>query len=114
MAVRGLNKVDLVGRLGGKPVSRVIQGSDDQRVVALRLAVDDPLDRETGGEGVVWLRVLLGDRFARQIEAKPMKKGQQVGVRGRLATRNQVGMDGREYPVPVVLVDRPHHRLEVW
>ena len=86
--MRGVNKVILVGNLGGDPEMRYFQSGD--AVCNFTVATTDTLkDRETGEkkERTEWHRVVAFRRLA-EICGEYLSKGRQVYIEGKLKTRS--------------------------
>ena len=82
-----VNKVILIGNLGGDPEIRRTQ--DGKPVVNLSIATSETWrDKNTGErkEKTEWHRVVFYDRLA-EIAGEYLKKGRTVFVEGRLKTR---------------------------
>lgn len=84
---RGLNKAQLIGRLGQDPEVR--QMPSGQAVANISVATSESWkDKETGEkkERTEWHRVTMYGRLA-EIAGEYLKKGAQVYIEGRLHTR---------------------------
>ncbi|MDI9357213.1 MAG: single-stranded DNA-binding protein [Chitinophagaceae bacterium] len=89
----GLNKVTLIGHLGGDPEVRRL---DSGRTVAnFSLATSEKYKKENGEEvtNTEWHRVVVWSPLA-EIAEKYLKKGSQVYVEGKLKTREYEAKDG--------------------
>jgi len=86
--MRGVNKVILVGNLGGDPEMRYFQSGD--AVCNFTVATTDTWkDKETGEkkERTEWHRVVAFRRLA-EICGEYLAKGKQVYIEGKLKTRS--------------------------
>lgn len=83
---RGLNKVQLIGRLGAEPEMKYTpQGS---AVTSIRLATGGKYKKSDGSEGddTEWHRIVFWDKLA-EIVNQYAEKGSQIYVEGKLKTR---------------------------
>ncbi len=88
MAVRGINKVILVGRLGKDPEVRYIPNGG--AVASLQVATSESWrDKQTGEmrEQTEWHRVVLFGKLA-EVAGEYLRKGTQVYIEGQLRTRS--------------------------
>ena len=103
---RGINKVILIGHLGGDPEVRYTQGGGAD--ANLRLATSESWkDKNTGDvqERTEWHRVVLFGKLAETAE-KYLRKGARVYVEGRIQTRKWQDKDGRDtYSTEIVAND---------
>lgn len=86
MAVRGINKVILVGRLGKDPEVRYIPNGG--AVANLQVATSESWrDKQTGEirEQTEWHRVVLFGKLA-EVAGEYLHKGEQVYIEGQLRT----------------------------
>lgn len=91
----GINKVILVGRLGGDPEVKAIgQGST---VAQFNIATSENWVDKSGQkqERTEWHRVVVWGKLA-EICGKHLSKGRQVYVEGRLQTRNWEDKQGQK------------------
>lgn len=89
MAVRGINKVVLIGRLGKDPEVRYIP--DGGAVANLQVATSESWrDKQTGEmrEQTEWHRVVLFGKLA-EVAGEYLRKGAQVYIEGQLRTRSR-------------------------
>ena len=104
MAIRGVNKVILVGNLGADPDVRYTQNSTP--IANLSIATSESWkDKATGEprEQTEWHRCVAYRRLA-EIAGEYLKKGSKVYVEGRLQTRKWTGQDNVErYTTEVVI-----------
>lgn len=88
MAVRGINKVILVGRLGKDPEVRYIPNGG--AVANLQVATSESWrDKQTGEirEQTEWHRVVLFGKLA-EVAGEYLRKGAQVYIEGQLRSRS--------------------------
>lgn len=92
---RGLNKIQIIGRLGRDPEMRYTpQGT---AVTNFTVATGGKWTDRNGNErdDTEWFRVEAWDRLA-EISNEYLSKGREVYVEGRLKTRNYTDREGRE------------------
>lgn len=92
----GVNKVIIVGRLGGDPDVRTMPNGDT--VANISVATSESWnDRNTGERREIteWHRIVFYRRQA-EICGEYLKKGSQVYVEGRLRTRKWQDQNGQE------------------
>ncbi len=102
MAARGVNKVILIGHLGGDPELRYTPSG--AAVANMRLATNEVWKDNEGNtqERTEWHRVVLWRKLA-EIAGQYLKKGMQVYVEGRLQTRSWEDKDGvKRYSTDIV------------
>ena len=93
---RGINKVIIVGNLGGDPETRYMPSGS--AVTNFTVATNESWkDKQTGEqkERTEWHRVVMFDRLA-EIAAEYLRKGSQVYIEGKLQTRKWQGQDGQD------------------
>ncbi|SEG77301.1 single-stranded DNA-binding protein [Marinobacterium lutimaris] len=93
---RGINKVILVGNLGGDPEVRYMPSGN--AVTNVTLATSESWkDRQSGQqqERTEWHRVVFFNRLA-EIAGEYLRKGSKVYVEGSLRTRKWQGQDGQD------------------
>ena len=101
---RGINKVILIGNLGGDPDTRFLPNGN--AVTNITLATSDSWrDRQTGQmqERTEWHRVTFFGKIA-EIAGQYLRKGSKVYVEGRLQTR-EWEKDGIKRYTTEVIVD---------
>ena len=100
-----VNKVILVGNLGGDPDIRYMPNGD--AVANINLATTDSWKDKNGKkqERTEWHRVVFFRKLA-EIVAEYLKKGSQVYVEGRLQTRKWQDKDGQDRYTTEVVADR--------
>ena len=95
-----LNSVVLVGHVGKDPQVRYYDSGKVQAVFSL--AVDRPVRRGEGGEGVTdWFSIELWGKQA-ELAGSYVRKGSLVGVEGRLAFRQFNDGEGQPYDSPYI------------
>ncbi|MCB0394478.1 MAG: single-stranded DNA-binding protein [Bdellovibrionales bacterium] len=99
----GVNKVIIVGRLGGDPESR--QTSTGQAVTRFNVATSEQWKDKNSGqmqERTEWHRVVVWGRLG-EICDKHLSKGRQVYLEGRLQTRSWEDPQGqKKYSTEVI------------
>ena len=96
MASRGVNKVILVGNLGGDPEVRYLPSGG--AVANITLATSESWrDKATGEqkEQTEWHRVVLFGKLA-EVAGEYLRKGSQVYIEGQLRTRKWTDQSGSE------------------
>lgn len=105
MATRGVNKVILVGNVGGDPETRYLPNGN--AVTNITLATSDSWkDKQTGQmqERTEWHRVVFFGKVA-EIAGEYLRKGSQVYVEGRLQTRKWQDQQGQDRYTTEIVVD---------
>ena len=93
---RGINKVILVGNLGGDPEVRYTAGGS--AVANINIATSDQwTDKQTGqkNERTEWHRVVMFNRLG-EIAGEYLRKGSKVYIEGRLQTRKWQDQNGQD------------------
>jgi len=94
---RSINKVILIGNLGGKPEVRRTQ--NNTKIVSFSVATSERWkDKQTGEprEKTEWHRVVLFNEGLANVAEKYLEKGSRVYIEGALQTRKWTGDDGHE------------------
>ncbi|MBM2496726.1 single-stranded DNA-binding protein [Pseudomonas aeruginosa] len=102
---RGVNKVILVGNVGGDPETRYMPNGN--AVTNITLATSESWkDKQTGQqqERTEWHRVVFFGRLA-EIAGEYLRKGSQVYVEGSLRTRKWQAQDGQDRYTTEIVVD---------
>jgi len=102
---RGINKVILVGNLGGDPETRYMPSGS--AVTNFTVATNESWkDKQTGEqkERTEWHRVATFNRLA-EIAAEYLRKGSQVYIEGKLRTRKWQGQDGQDRYTTEIIAD---------
>ena len=105
MASRGVNKVILIGNVGGDPETRYLPNGN--AVTNITLATTDSWkDKQTGQvqERTEWHRVVFFGKLA-EIVGEYVRKGSQIYVEGRLQTRKWQDQTGQDRYTTEVVVD---------
>jgi single-strand DNA-binding protein len=101
----GLNKVELIGNLGGDPDIRRMQ--DGRPVANFSVATSESWRDKTTGERkekTEWHRVVIFSEGLAKVAEQYLKKGSKVYVEGALQTRKWTDQQGIErYSTEVVL-----------
>ena len=104
MASRGVNKVILVGNLGGDPEVRYM--TNGNAVASITIATSESWrDKATGEqrEKTEWHRVSLFGKLA-EVAGEYLRKGSQVYIEGQLQTRKWQDQQGQDrYTTEVVV-----------
>ncbi len=95
MAGRGVNKVILIGNLGGDPELRTTPGGST--VASFTLATNESWTGKDGTkqERTEWHRIVVWARLA-EICGQYLRKGSQVYIEGRLQTRSWEDKQGNQ------------------
>ncbi|MEQ1503116.1 MAG: single-stranded DNA-binding protein, partial [Myxococcota bacterium] len=99
-----VNKVILVGNLGGDPETRTTGGGTV--VATLRLATTDRRKDESGqwADATEWHRVVCFGKVAENV-ARFLKKGRQIYIEGKIRTRKWQDKDGQDRYTTEVIAD---------
>lgn len=90
-----MNNVNLIGRLVRDPEVRYSQGAEPLAVARYTLAVDRPMGRNGEKEADFITCVAFGKRG--EFAEKHLKKGQQVGIEGRLQVSSWNDNGGKKH-----------------
>ena len=102
---RGVNKVILVGHLGGNPELKYMPSGN--AVANINIATTESWkDKKTGEkqERTEWHRVVLFQRLA-EIANEYLRKGSQVYIEGRLQTRQWQDQQGVDHYLTEVIAN---------
>lgn len=102
---RGVNKVIIVGNLGGDPETRYMPSGS--AVTNFTVATNESWkDKQTGEqkERTEWHKVAMFGRLA-EIAAEYLRKGSQVYIEGKLRTRKWQGKDGQDRYTTEIVAD---------
>lgn len=101
----GLNKVQLIGRLGADPEARTLNNGGE--VVNLRLATSESWkDRDSGErkEKTEWHSVVIFNEGLAKVAKSYLRKGSQCFIEGALQTRKWTDQAGNDrYSTEIVL-----------
>ena len=99
-----VNKVILVGNLGGDPETRTTAGG--MVVSTIRLATSDRRKDDAGNwtDYTEWHRVVTFGKVAENV-ARFLKKGRQIYVEGKIRTRKWQDKDGQEKYTTEIVAD---------
>lgn len=100
----GLNKVQLIGRLGADPESRSMNNGG--KVVNLRLATSETWKDRDGNrqERTEWHSVVIFNEGLAKVAESYLRKGSQCFIEGQLQTRKWQDQSGTEkYSTEIVL-----------
>jgi single-strand DNA-binding protein len=102
---RGINKVIIVGNLGGDPETRYMPSG--AAVTNLTVATNESWkDKQTGEqkERTEWHKVAMFNRLA-EIAAEYLRKGSQVYIEGKLRTRKWQDQNGQDRWTTEIIAD---------
>ena len=102
---RGINKVIIVGNVGGDPETRYMPSGS--AVTNLTVATNETWkDKQTGEkkERTEWHRVAMFNRLA-EIAAEYLRKGSQVYIEGKIRTRKWQDKDGQDRYTTEIIAD---------
>ena len=102
---RGINKVIIVGNLGGDPETRYMPSGS--AVTNMTVATNESWkDKQTGEQKdrTEWHKVAMFGRLA-EIAAEYLRKGSQVYIEGKLRTRKWQGQDGQDRYTTEIITD---------
>lgn len=97
-----MNCVSLIGRLAREPEVRYTQTTNTM-VVQFAIAVNRPYARD-GEQQADFINIVAWNKTG-EFCSKYFKKGMQVGITGRLSTRNYDDKDGKRVYVTEVVAD---------
>jgi single-strand DNA-binding protein len=100
----GLNKVQLIGRLGADPEARSLNNGGE--VVNLRLATSETWKDREGArqERTEWHQVVIFNEGLGKVAKSYLRKGSQCFIEGQLQTRKWQDQSGNDrYSTEVVL-----------
>jgi single-strand DNA-binding protein len=100
----GLNKVQLIGRLGADPESRTLNNGG--KVVNLRLATSESWKSQSGErqERTEWHQVVIFNEGLAKVAENYLRKGSQCFIEGQLQTRKWQDQSGNDrYSTEIVL-----------
>ena len=110
---RGVNKVILVGHLGGDPEVRYLPNGN--AVAQVSLATSEAWkDKQTGQpqERTEWHRLAFFGKVA-EIVGEFARKGSLIYVEGMLRTRKWQGQDGQDKYTTEVVIDSINGRMQL-
>ena len=99
----GLNKVMLIGHLGGDPESKTLDGSGDM-VINFSIATSESWKNKQGEkvEDTQWHRIVAWRKLA-EVIFKHCKKGDRIYIEGKLTHRSYDDKDGiKRYATEIV------------
>ena len=102
---RGINKVIIVGNLGGDPETRYMPSGS--AVTNLTVATNESWkDKATGEtkERTEWHKVAMFNRLA-EVAAEYLRKGSQVYIEGKLRTRKWQDKNGQDRWTTEIVAD---------
>lgn len=107
-----LNKVMLIGHLGGRPELRTL--TDNSKVVNFSLATSEVWrDKATGErrERTEWHRVVIFDQTIAEIADKYLRRGSRVYIEGSIQSRKWTDKAGVERTVTEVVIQQYRGKL---
>ena len=102
---RGINKVIIVGNVGGDPETRYMPSG--AAVTNLTIATNESWKDKASGERkerTEWHRVAMFNRLA-EIAAEYLRKGSQVFIEGKLRTRKWQDKNGQDRYTTEIIAD---------
>ena len=102
---RGINKVILIGNLGGDPETRYMPNGS--AVTNITVATNESWkDKQTGEQKdrTEWHKVAMFNRLA-EVAAEYLRKGSQVYIEGKLRTRKWQDRDGNDRYTTEIIAD---------
>ncbi len=102
---RGINKVILIGNLGGDPETRYMPNGS--AVTNITVATNESWkDKQTGEQKdrTEWHKVAMFNRLA-EVAAEYLRKGSQVYIEGKLRTRKWQDKDGNDRYTTEIIAD---------
>ncbi len=102
---RGINKVILIGNLGGDPETRYMPNGS--AVTNITVATNESWkDKKTGEQKdrTEWHKVAMFNRLA-EVAAEYLRKGSQVYIEGKLRTRKWQDRDGNDRYTTEIIAD---------
>jgi single-strand DNA-binding protein len=108
-----INKVILLGNVGGDPVIRSTQ--DGKKIATFSLATSESWKNKNGEkqEKVQWHKVVVFSDGLVGIIEKYIKKGTKLFVEGSLQTRKWTGNDGVEKYTTEIVLQGFNNKLEI-
>ncbi len=113
MASRGVNKVILMGNLGGDPEVRF--AANGNAIANITIATSETWRDKASGEQrekTEWHRVVLFGKTA-EIAGEYLRKGSQVYVEGQLQTRKWQDQSGQDRYTTEVVVQWPTGQMQL-
>lgn len=102
---RGINKVIIIGNVGGDPETRYMPSGG--AVTNLTIATNESWKDKASGERkerTEWHRVAMFNRLA-EIAAEYLRKGSQVFIEGKLRTRKWQDKNGQDRYTTEIIAD---------
>ena len=104
--VKNMNKVILMGRLTKDPEIRYTQNSNTL-VASFNLAVNRKFIKEGEGRQADFIQIIAWSKLG-EFCSKYFKKGQQVGIIGRIQTRNWEDEQGQKHYTTEVIAEEAY------
>lgn len=102
---KSINRVTLIGHVGGKPEIRTTQ--EGKKIASFSLATSESWrDKETGEkkENTDWHRVVVFNQALVEVVENRLDKGDKVYVQGGVHYRKWLDKDGKEKEVTEVML----------
>ncbi len=98
------NKVQLIGRLGDNP--EVVDLDSGKKLIKFSMATNEVYKNSKGEkvEETQWHNLIAWNKTAEIVE-RFVKKGDEIGIEGKLTSRNYVDKDGNKRYVTEVVVN---------
>ena len=109
-----INKVILLGNVGGDPVIRSTQ--DGKKIATFSLATSEKWKDKSSNEArekTEWHRIVVFSEGLVGIIEKYVKKGSKLFVEGSLQTRKWTGNDGQEKYTTEIVLQGFNNKLEI-
>ena len=108
-----INKVILLGNVGGDPVIRSTQ--DGKKIATFSLATSESWKNKNGEkqEKVQWHNVVIFSEGLANVVEKYIKKGTKLFVEGSLQNRKWTGNDGIEKYTTEIVLQGFNNKLEI-
>ncbi len=109
-----INKVILLGNVGGDPVVRSTQ--DGKKIATFSLATSEKWKDKSSNESrekTEWHRVVVFSEGLVGIIERYVKKGSKLFIEGSLQTRKWTGNDGQEKYTTEIILQGFNNKLEI-
>ena len=108
-----INKVILLGNVGGDPVIRSTQ--DGKKIATFSLATSEKWKDKNGEkqEKIQWHNIVIFSEGLVNVIEKYIKKGTKLFVEGSLQTRKWTGNDGVEKYTTEIVLQGFNNKLEI-
>jgi single-strand DNA-binding protein len=101
-----LNKVELIGHLGGDPKTQTFQSGDMQASFSLATS-EDWTDKRTGEpvSKVQWQNIVIKNQPLAKVAQEFLKKGSFVRIEGQMEYRDFTDRDGNKHRASEVVLN---------